>query len=157
MVKGKPRCSVPSPLFSAVVVAALVASGTTSAAASETGIELAGGSGRAVLALDGAVLGSIDRGRITIAVRRGEPLVLVQGYEWQREELDGDTTYGGRDMRFRVFRGAWRVTITGSGIDASAVGPGTIGLRGSGRYSLDGGEYHPWPEEYDVIALGADA
>jgi hypothetical protein len=145
------------PIALVLAVAALVASGTASAAASESGIELAGGTGRAVLALEGAVLGSIDRGRITIEVRRGDPLVLVQGYEWQRDELDGGTTYGGRAMRFRVFRGAWRVTLQGSGIDASAVGPGTIGLRGSGRYSLDGGEYHPWPEEYRVIVLGADA
>jgi hypothetical protein len=145
------------PIALVLAVAALVASGTASAAASESGIELAGGTGRAVLALEGAVLGSIDRGRITIEVRRGDPLVLVQGYEWQRDGLDGTTTYGGREMRFRVFRGAWRVTLQGSGIDASAVGPGTIGLRGSGRYSLDGGEYHPWPEEYRVIVLGADA
>ena len=146
------------PIAVLLAVAALVASGTASAAASESGIELAGGTGRAVLALEGAVLGSIDRGRITIEVRRGDPLVLVQGYEWsQRDELDGTTTYGGRAMRFRVFRGAWRVTLQGSGIDTSAVGPGTIGLRGSGRYSLDGGEYHPWPEEYRVIVLGADA
>jgi hypothetical protein len=140
-----------------VVALALATSGSAAAAASETGIELVDGTGRAVVALEGAVLGSFDRGRITIAVRRGDPLVFVQGYEWSREGLDGAITYGGSDIRFRVFRGAWRVTIRGTGINTSAVGPGTVGLRGSGRYSLDGGDYHPWPEEYQVFVLGADA
>jgi hypothetical protein len=141
-----------------VSAAALAASGSAaSAAASEGGIELVGGSGRTVLALQGAVLGSFDRGRITIAVRRGSPQILVQGYEWQRIGLNGVTTYGGRDIRFRVFRGAWRVIIVAAGVDASAVGQGTVGLRGTGRYSIDGGEYRPWPEEYRVIALDPDA
>jgi hypothetical protein len=145
------------PIAVIVAVLALATSGSAAAAASESGIELADGEGRAVVALEGAVLGSFDRGRITIAERRGDPLVLVQGYEWVRESLDGETTYGGRNIRFRVFRGAWRVTIQGVDINVSAVGPGTIGLRGSGRYSLDGGDYHPWPEEYRVFVLGADA
>jgi hypothetical protein len=141
-----------------VSVAALAASAATaSAAASEGGIELSGGAGRTVLALEGAALGSFDRGRITIAVRRGSPLILVQGYEWQRIGSNGVTTYGGSDIRFRVFRGAWRVTIVGRGVDASAVGEGTVGLRGTGRYSIDGGKYRPWPEEYRVIALNPDA
>lgn len=137
-----------------LAAAALGAAGTASAAPLDGGIELTGGSGRAVLTLQGAVLGSLERGRITVAVRRAEPEVLVQGYEWVRNARDGSLTYGGRDIRFRVFRGAWRVTLIGSGIDASAVGAGTIGLRGSGQFSLDGGAYRPWPSEYRVIVLG---
>jgi len=136
-----------------LAAAALGAGGTASAAPLDTGIELIRGSGRAVLTLQGAMLGSLDRGRITVAVRRGEPEVLVQGYEWVRNARNGSVVYGGHDIRFRVFRGAWRVTLLGSGIDASAVGAGTIGLRGSGRYSLDGGAYLPWPSEYRVIVL----
>jgi hypothetical protein len=137
-----------------VTIAALAASGTASAAPADAGVELAGGSGKAVVALEGAVLGSLDRGRITVVTRRGEPLVLVQGYEWVRTGQDGSTVYGGRDIRFRVFRGAWRVTLQGGGINASAVGTGSIGLRGIGRYSLDGGAYRTWPDEYKVILLG---
>lgn len=137
-----------------LAVAVLGTGGTASAATLDDGIELVGGSGRAVLTLQGAALGSLDRGRITINIRRGEPEVLVQGYEWLRSGLNGSVTYGGRDIRFRVFRGSWRVTLLGSGIDASAVGTGTIGLRGSGRFSLDGGTYRPWPAAYRVIVLG---
>jgi len=136
-----------------LAIAALAASGTASAAPTDAGVELTDGSGKAVVTLDGAVLGSLDRGRITVATRRGDPLVLVQGYEWSRTDEDGSTVYGGRDMRFRVFRGAWRVTLQGGGINASAVGTGSIGLRGNGRYSLDGGAYRTWPDEYKVIVL----
>jgi len=137
-----------------VALAALAAAGTASAAPADAGVELTGGSGKAVVALDGAVLGSLDRGRITVVTRRGDPLVLVQGYEWIRSGEDGSTVYGGHDMRFRVFRGAWRVTLQGGGIDASAVGTGSIGLRGNGRYSIDGGAYRAWPDDYKVILLG---
>jgi hypothetical protein len=143
----------------AVVAVAFLATSSAQARvladAVDSGIELQGGVGRAVLSLRGAALGSVDRGRITVTVRQGEPTILVQGYDWQRPSPDGGTIYGGRDMRFRVFRGAWRVVLNGTGIDTSAVGRGTVGLRGTeGRYSLGGGVFRLWPEEYETIRLG---
>jgi hypothetical protein len=139
-----------------VALAAALAGGSSAwALGADGGIELAKGSGRAVLTLRGAALGSLERGRITIAIRAGEPQVLVQGEDWQRRTADG-VTYGGRDIRFRIFRGAWRLVIQGGGISASAVGEGLVGLRGTGRYSIDGASYKPWPAEYQTIKLGYD-
>jgi hypothetical protein len=131
---------------------ALAVSPSAWGAPTDGGIELAGGSGRSVLTLRGAVLGTIELGRITVSVRAGEPRVIVQGHEWQRETNAG-ITYGGSDMRFRVFRGAWRVIIQGSGINASAVGDGTVRLRGTGRYSIDGAPYTQWPSVFETIRL----
>ena len=146
------------PLLVATAVAAFLAAAPAQARllaqSAEPGIELHGGTGRAVLSLRGAVLGSLDRGNITVTVRRGQPLVLVQGYEWHRPATNGGITYGGRDLRFRVFRGAWRVVLNGSGIDVSAVGRGIVGLRGTGRFSLGGAAYQFWPVQYETIRLG---
>ena len=135
-----------------VLAISLAASPTAWGAPADSGIELAGGSGRSVLTLRGAVLGEVELGRITVSVRAGEPRVIVQGYDWQRQTEAG-TMYGGNGIRFRVFRGAWRVIIQGSGINASAVGDGSVRLRGTGRFSVDGGPYEAWPTEAETIRL----
>jgi hypothetical protein len=141
-------------------VAALAALGPLAASApaalKESGIELVDGSGQATLTLRGALLGGLERGRLAIAIRAGreQPEILVLGADWERVLDSGTTVYGGRELRFRVFRGAWRVRITGSGINASAVGKGTVGLRGRGRYALAGAAYRAWPAEYQAIRLG---
>lgn len=125
------------------------------AARGETGIELAGGSGLATLSLKGAALGTVARGVVTIRERSasGEVEILVHGYEWERELPDGSMLYGGEGIRFRVFGGAWRIRVQGSGINVSAVGRGLVGLRGSGRYSLAGGPYKRWTAAYRTIEL----
>lgn len=142
-------------LLAVAAAAVLLAAPPAGARPADGGVELVHGAGRAVLILRGAALGSLDRGRITIVVQAGEPQVLVQGFQWQRRLPDG-VVYGGQDLRFRIFRGAWRVVIQGGGIDASAVGNGIVGLRGEGRYSVNGSPYRLWPEEYRTIRLGSD-
>ena len=121
-----------------------------------TGIELVDGSGRAVLHLRGALLGGLGRGQVTVvdlADRQGTE-ISVRGYEWKQVVDARTTVYGGEGIRFRVFQGAWRVRIQGSGIGASAVGRGTVGLKGRGRYSVSGGSYRSWPTLYQTIRLG---
>lgn len=138
-----------------VLASASAAAGTALAAGGETGIELVSGAGLANLNLRGAVLGTIARGTVTIRARPGreEVEIFVLGHEWARELADGATMYGGRGIRFRVFRGSWRVRAQGSGINVSAVGRGVVGLRGQGRYSLAGGPYERWPASYRAIIL----
>jgi hypothetical protein len=134
------------------LVTALAASPPAWGAPTDGGIELVGGSGRSTLTLRGAILGTVELGRITVSVRAGEPRVFVQGHDWSRE-TDAGVVYGGSDLRFRVFRGSWRVIIQGSGINASAVGDGTVRLRGTGRYSIDGASYALWPTVFETIRL----
>jgi hypothetical protein len=137
------------------LAAALATSSPAWGAPADGGIELVGGSGRSIVTLRGAALGTVELGRITVSVRAGEPRVIVQGHEWQRETGAG-TVYGGSDIRFRVFRGSWRVIIQGNGINASAVGDGTVRLRGTGRYSIDGAAYAAWPAVFETIRLAEE-
>lgn len=143
--------------FGGIALAAACASPALAAenrVAGEPGIELVNGSGRASLSLEGATLGTLDTGRITVWARpRRNADVTVVGYEWSRRN-GNSTTFGGRNLRFRVSGGPFRVTITGKGLDASAVGDGTIGLRGRGRYTLNGVTYIRWPSRYRIIELG---
>ena len=136
-----------------LALAALLAA---QAIAAQTGIELVGGTGRATLDLRGAVLGTLGRGRLSVMTLPGRdrPSVLVQGYTWTRVE-GRSTVYGGQNIRFRIFRGSWRVRLAGSGINASAVGRGIVGLAGTGRYSLTGSDYRSWPARYQTIVLGS--
>ncbi len=138
-----------------LLASASAAAGTAAGAGGETGIELVSGAGLASLNLRGAVLGTIARGTVTIRARPGleEVEIFVLGHEWTRELADGATMYGGRGIRFRVFRGSWRVRVQGSGINVSAVGRGVVGLRGRGRYSLAGRPYERWPTSYRAIRL----
>jgi hypothetical protein len=141
----------------AVLVCAVAFAATAASAAAATSIELIGGGGRAVLNLRGAVLGGFESGRVTITRFTGRERVevLVSGADWTQVVNERTTIYGGEGVRFRVFHGSWRVRIYGSGIAATAVGRGTVGLAGRGQYSL-GAErpYMPWPAEYETIRLG---
>jgi hypothetical protein len=122
----------------------------------ENAVELVDGEGTAILNLRGALIGSLEKGKVTITnLPDGSGTdISVQGAETTR--TDGNTTvYTGDDLRFRVFRGRWRVEIVGDGIDASAVGFGWLRLFGTaGRYSFAGGSFRAWPEESLSIKLG---
>ena len=149
----------PGLLLLAVLAAALAggaAAAVDRSGAGGSGVELVDGSGRAYLGLRGALLGSLGRGRLAVTPlpSRERTEVFVQGAEWERELADGTTVYGGDALRFRVFRGAWRVRLQGSGINASAVGRGLVRLQGTGQYSLGGQPYQPWPAEWQTIRLG---
>jgi hypothetical protein len=133
---------------------AVCVAASAAGAARDTGIELQGGSGIVTLDLRGVVLGSLESGRLTVSIRgRGGAQVSVQGNEWQRRS-GSTTTYGGTDLRFRMSRGGFHITIGGKGINTSAVGRGTVTVRGTGTLAVGGGEPVSWPDEQTVIQLG---
>jgi hypothetical protein len=125
----------------------------------DSDLELIEGNGRVNVTLRGALIGSVQgAGTLTITDYPGgvetEVLVLNETTSW---ELDPDTTvYVGENLRFRVFRGKWRVRMQGSGIFTSLVGVGSIGFVGEGRYSLGGAPYRPWPTEWTTLKLGEE-
>jgi hypothetical protein len=58
--------------------------------------------------------------------------------------------YRGTRVRFRIIGGAFRIRITGRGINLSLVAKGNVTLKGAGTdddgtYSVNGGEYGPIP------------
>jgi hypothetical protein len=122
----------------------------------ENGIELADGTGRTTIVLRGALIGSIGSGTVWVTdlPDRADTDIFVAGDD-ESYQLDPRTTvYKGDNIRFRVFRGRWRVRIKGTDINLSAVGTGTVGLAGRGRYSLAGGPYRPWTLDWKTFKLG---
>jgi hypothetical protein len=125
----------------------------------DSDVELVEGNGRVTATVRGALIGSVQgTGIVTVTYLQDRPvtqtLVLNETSSWK---LDPDTTvYAGENLRFRVFRGKWRVRIQGDGIFTSIVGAGTIGLVGEGRYSLAGAPFRAWPTEWTTLRLGEE-
>ena len=126
------------------------------------------GRGTFVIELRGAVIGRLDRGRLTIddpSELDGTP--VVRGHEWSDPLSDTKTVYGGKGIRFRILGGRFTVRIQGAtGVALSVVGRGRAQLRGAGfqefglpngDYSLNGDEFLPIPDEPTWVQVRAPA
>lgn len=127
-------------------------------AGSSSRVWLEDGTGVAVLSSrDGAILGSIGRGRIVVvdSPRGSETDVDLSDCNVLRHVDRRTTMCQGRDISFSVVDGAWRVTLRGSDIDASAVARGSLRLHGRrGRYQIDDGAKRRWPRIARTFRLG---
>jgi hypothetical protein len=115
------------------------------------------GRGTAVIASrNGAVLGHLRAGRLTIVDLGRDSRVRVRGDVEKTEKLGPRAKrYWGTDIRFSILVGRWRVHIKGRGINASAQIRGVVRLRGTrGTYSIDNGDEHPWPRSWRTFRLG---
>jgi hypothetical protein len=139
-----------------------------------TALALGGGAGDGTLAVNGAtgsvsiaargaLIGQLDRGKITLEdpdPKDGKPPV-VWGYESRRDLNDTKALYSGADIRFRIIGGFFRAKIIGSGMDLSLVGRGsvtlgpTLGLATAGTYSVNGDLPLPFPDLVTSLQLVA--
>ena len=79
-----------------VALVALVASSPANARPSAAGVAFTGGSGRVVINLRGSLLGTVDRGRLTVRVNSTRTQVFVDGTTLrQRITADGRVVYIG--------------------------------------------------------------
>lgn len=116
-------------------------------------LSVKGAGGAVSLAVRGSVIGQIDRGRVTIQdPNPGDgKLPVVTGYEERRDLSDTKALYAGSDIRFRVIGGFFRIKVSGSGIDLSVVGKGSVtlgpalGILTAGTFSFDGDEAQEFP------------
>jgi hypothetical protein len=103
----------------------------------------------------GTVWGQMDSGKLIVSDPfTGDGGVFVSGAEVVKTG-DTVTTYSGKDLRFRVTGGKYKLVFKGtvnglpaSGIDLTAVGVGVAQLTGdafvdSGDYALDNGKWTP--------------
>jgi hypothetical protein len=93
-------------------------------------LSVAGARGKIVINARGALIGRFDRGSVAITdLTPNDPFSpIVVGGE---ERLRGDAVvYSGRDVRFRLIGGAYRIEIRANGVNLSAVGNGTVWLTG---------------------------
>lgn len=103
---------------------------------------------------DGALLGSVRRGRVVIRDVRRDSGVSVSGCETTKR-IQRRVICIGRELTFSIEKGAWFATIRGGGINASAVLRGTLTLMGTaGRVSIDDGPLRRWPRRVRTFELG---
>jgi hypothetical protein len=141
------------------LTAVSVASARAERVFEDSDIEYIEGNGRVHATMRGALIGSVQgTGTVTVTDLADrvttQILVINESASWKLDE--NTTVYAGENLRFRVFRGKWRVKVQGDGIFVSIVGAGTLGFAGEGRYSLAGAPYRPWPEEWTTLRLGDD-
>lgn len=121
-------------------------------------LSLVNGRGTAIaVSRDGAMLGTVTRGRILIVdLRRGDrTTVEVSGCESRRRVNRRTVVCSGRALSFSVVDGRWRATISGTGINASAVLEGAVTLKGNrGRYKLGDDDERRWPRRGRTLPLG---
>jgi hypothetical protein len=128
------------------------------------------GNGRVVIVARGGVIGRFDSGMVTIFDRT--PADAFEAKVWNaardREVGVSGERHVGANVRFRLIGGEFRIVIVGKGIDVSAVGTGTVTLRGEskdpGLYSLEGedcssprAKCRELPEGSRTFALGTNA
>jgi hypothetical protein len=120
------------------------------------------GDGKIVIAGRGGVIGSFNKGSVTISdpVDGDGTGPIVTGDEWSKDRSDTTTTWGGTRVRFRMIGGTFKIVVKGRGINLSFVGKGLVTVTGAGTlddgsYSVNGGDYSPIPGFQFVFPLSA--
>lgn len=105
------------------------------------------GRGKVTVIARGGFIGRIDRGSIVITdLTPDDAFVPYVFGDDNPVRLVGDSgmQYSGRNVRFRLGGGFYRLVITAKGIDLSAVGVGTALIQGdgegSGLYTTEGAD-----------------
>ncbi len=153
----------------ALLALALPLAGVAALRSGEGTLSVENARGRVTVQAKGAVLGRISVGSVVIYDQTPndsfEPFVSGDDYV----KLVGETgiQYGGRNLRFRLIGGSYRIVVKGTGVDLSVVANGYAILEGDsggpGVYSGDGtdcrtatgGGCKPLPNETKRIKLGS--
>jgi hypothetical protein len=155
-------------LLSAILALTAAAAGeaatVTARTAGAESFQLYHGVGSAIVVRRGAVLGGMRRGKIRIVNLAGGPAPqgFVRGCEHRNGSWGGVLVCRGRDLRFLVHDGTWRLRLRGRGIDVSGVvrgrlslGPLSAAVGSSGSYSIGDGPRRPWPSAWQTFRLAA--
>ena len=122
------------------------------------------GRGKFTITAKGGVIGSFARGRVVITdpVDGDGTGAIVSGDDWHKERSETTTVYGGRNVRFRLIGGAFKILVNGRGVNMSVVGRGQATVNGEGTlddgsYSLNGADYLPIPAIVFSFPLNASS
>ena len=119
------------------------------------------GKGIVQLEVRGSIVGRFTNGRIWVTEPDPTKEEIVRGQETERDLTDEKTVYIGRNVRFRLVGTSFKIRISATGVDLSAVGRGTVILNAHdraldpGEYARDGGPYLPLPYVKTTFRLGA--
>jgi hypothetical protein len=127
-------------------------------------LEVSNANGIVVLnGIRGTAWGQLARGSLVVTdTVPGDGLIMVSGAEKTTPgAADNQTVYSGRYLHFRVTGGKYKLRFTGSGIDLTAVGVGSVKFIGdafavdTGDYALDNsGKWNPVPVYPTVKSFG---
>jgi hypothetical protein len=156
----------------ALVVLAVPLAATAAVGAGEGTLSVENARGKVTVQAKGAILGRISVGSVVVYDLTPndayEPFISGDDYV----KLVGETgiQYGGRNLRFRLIGGAYRIVVKGTGIDLSVVANGMAILEGdtnapggAGVYSTDGTDCRtnggagckPLPDKTKFVKLGS--
>jgi hypothetical protein len=124
------------------------------------------GRGKVQMTVKGSLIGRLANGSITIEelAPDDETEPVVRGYRTFKWARNGNArTYTGKNVRFRLIGGRYRVVFNGRGLFFSLVGKGRVTLDGNGSvedgifydgfYSLNGIEEESLPDEAQSFNL----
>ena len=123
------------------------------------------GRGKLTLVIKGSLIGRFANGTLKIEAldtdEGGDP--VVRGYKTVKWGRGNSPTYSGKNVRFRLIGGRYRVQFHGKGLNFSLVARGRVMIDGSGSlgdgifydgfYSLNGSEEESLPDEPTWISL----
>jgi hypothetical protein len=149
-----------------ILAAALPASSLAARAPADGSLTVRDGRGKVVVNVKGSLIGRLGNGSLTIeeldADEGAEP--VVRGYRTFKWGRNGKArTYTGKNLRFRLIGGRYRVQFNGRALHFSLVGKGRVQLDGNGSidagifydgfYSLNGSEEESLPDEPTWLIL----
>jgi len=107
----------------------------------------------------GTLIGACDNCRVSIvdpSPDDGAPPV-VSGYEDHNTVSDTHDLYAGKDVRFRMVGGLFKIKVSGYGIDLAVVAKGWARIQAydsnTGTYSVNGDPRRPLPADRQVFTL----
>ena len=110
----------------------------------------------------GTAWGQIANGQLIVTdYVAGDGSILVSGADDVNQISANVTVYRGKDMRFRVTGGRYKLRFNGDDINLSAVGVGSARLAGDptaddpGDYALDNGKRVAMPLNPRTVTFGA--
>lgn len=149
-----------------LLVAVFPSAALSGATAGDGSLAVRDGRGKVTLIVRGSLIGRYGNGSLTIEELSADAAVpVVRGYERVKWARQGNTrTYTGKDVRFRLIGGRYRVQFNGKGLYFSLVGKGRVMLDGNGSmasrifydgfYSLNGLQEESLPDEPTWLVLG---
>jgi hypothetical protein len=125
-------------------------------------LSLRGGKGIVQIAARGTIIGRITQGQVLVIAKRkaDEGEAIVRGGRVM-QQTNKRVLRQGRNIRFRLPGGFYRLRVKGRGIEVNAVGRGSVTMDGderyadTGLYSLNGDDFVPVPYESETVQLAA--
>ena len=171
---GTRGVSILRPMRKSLVLVALLAllvplAGYAAVRAGEGTLSVDNGRGKVTMQAKGAIIGRIASGSVLVYDLTPNDIYepYISGDDYVRLVGETGIQYGGRNLRFRLIGGSYRVVVKGSGFDLSVVANGFATLEAAdtedpGVYSTDGTDCRtaagstckPLPDKAKTVKLG---